>query len=119
MADKGFVHRTVPIEGGGHRLIRQPVNIAPTPVTIARAPQSRLQKLQGSSRLGTPAAFVMLLGLILVYMALHGWDKKYGTFGGAFAGKGAIPGAASVGGGTPPKTSSTVAPPASSKGQTS
>jgi hypothetical protein len=33
----------------------------------------------------------MLAGLALAYFALHGWDKKYGAFGGSFAGLGGIP----------------------------
>ena len=41
---------------------------------------------QEVTRLGTPAAFLMLAGLLLVYYALRGWDAKYNTFGGTFAG---------------------------------
>jgi len=40
----------------------------------------------GVTRLGTPAAFLMLAGLLLVYYGLRGFDAKYGTFGGTFAG---------------------------------
>lgn len=38
------------------------------------------------TRLGTPSAFILLLGLGLVYYALRGWDIKYKTFNGTFAG---------------------------------
>lgn len=38
------------------------------------------------TRLGTPSAFILLLGLGLVYYALRGWDIKYRTFNGTFAG---------------------------------
>lgn len=38
------------------------------------------------TRLGVPSAFIMLLGLGLVYYALRGWDIKYRTFNGTFAG---------------------------------
>jgi len=38
------------------------------------------------TRLGTPSALILLLGLGLVYYALRGWDIKYRTFNGTFAG---------------------------------
>lgn len=43
------------------------------------------------TRLGTPSAFILLLGLGLVYYALRGWDIKYRTFNGTFAGASAAP----------------------------
>lgn len=60
--------------------------VAPTPVVIVPS-----ERKAGVTRLGTPTAFIMLFGLLLVYYALRGWDAKYGTFNGAFAGKGAVP----------------------------
>ena len=60
-----------------------------TPVTVV-APQKTLTE-RIPTRLGTPSAFLMLVGLALLYVSLHGWDKKYGTFNGAFAGKGTVP----------------------------
>ena len=67
---------------------------------------TRGQKVRGAvthppTRLGTPVALLMLGGLFLVYYALQGWDKKYGTFNGRFAGKGAIPGGTASGTETP------------------
>lgn len=41
----------------------------------------------GVTRLGTPSAFILLLGLGLVYYALRGWDRKYNTFGGTLGGR--------------------------------
>jgi hypothetical protein len=58
----------------------------PTPVVIV--PRQHPNTVM---RLGTPSAFIMLLGLVLIYYAVHGWDAKYGTFNGSFAGKGSIP----------------------------
>jgi len=43
------------------------------------------------TRLGTPSAFILLIGLGLVYYALRGWDIKYNTFNGTFGGKTASP----------------------------
>lgn len=57
----------------------------PVPVTII--PQEK----GGVTRLGTPTVFLMLLGLFFVYYALHGFDGKYNTFNGSFAGKGHVP----------------------------
>jgi hypothetical protein len=58
----------------------------PIPVVIAHPAPSLGQRVT-TTRLGTPAAFLMLVGLVLVYYALHGWDRKYGTFNGNFATK--------------------------------
>lgn len=63
--------------------------VQPVPVTIA--PQPGPGAAERVTRLGTPVALLMLVGLFLVYYALHGWDKKYGVFGGAFAGLGNVP----------------------------
>lgn len=60
--------------------------ITPTPVTIVPA-----EKSGTVTRLGTPPAFLMLIGLFLVYYALRGFDQKYGTFNGTFAGPGSVP----------------------------
>lgn len=43
--------------------------------------------LPPGSRLGLPGAVIFVVGLALIYIALRGWDKKYGLFGGALAGK--------------------------------
>lgn len=59
---------------------------APVPVTIVPA-----KERSDITRLGTPSAFLMLAGLVLVWTALRGWDAKYGTFNGTFAGKGSVP----------------------------
>lgn len=84
--------------GGGHEAVKVKASKIPTPkptpVRIVREPKQR--KLQVPTRLGTPTALLMLIGLVLVYYALHGWDRKYGTFRGQFAGKGG----AGTGGGT-------------------
>lgn len=94
MAEKQVVVN-VPTKGGGHVATRRTVRVAPTPVTIVPRERqiSPVQRVAGSpvTRLGTPSAFLMLAGLFLVYYALQGWDRKYGTFGGTFAGKGAVP----------------------------
>lgn len=60
--------------------------VAPTPVVIVHN-----QEKPVVTRLGTPAAFIMLFGLLMVYFALRGWDAKYRTFNGAFAGQGSVP----------------------------
>lgn len=60
--------------------------VKPQPVTIVPA-----EKPSTITRLGTPSALLMLVGLLLVYMALRGFDKKYGTFNGTFAGEGNVP----------------------------
>lgn len=86
--------------GGGHEVVSVKASslpkpkVTPMPVRIVREPRPRA--LPTNARLGTPVAFLMLAGLVLVYYALHGWDRKYGTFSGAFAGKGG----AATGGGT-------------------
>lgn len=59
------------------------------PVIIERTATQRATGTIG--RLGTPAAIIMLGGLFLIYFALRGWDAKYGTFNGTFAGAGSIP----------------------------
>lgn len=64
------------------------VKPVPQPVYIVPRQKSRVTTV---TRLGTPTAFIMLVGLLLVYYALRGWDAKYGTFNGTFAGKGSIP----------------------------
>lgn len=63
----------------------------PVPVRIVEPPKSIPQRAAGVTRLGTPAAFIMLAGLLLVYYSLRGWDRKYRTFSGTFAGKGSVP----------------------------
>jgi hypothetical protein len=63
----------------------------PTPVVIVPG-----KKPNTVMRLGTPSAFLMLMGLFFVYYAVRGWDAKYGTFNGAFAGKGSIPSGTTV-----------------------
>lgn len=60
--------------------------VKPQPVVIVPGEQPG-----AVSRLGTPSAFLMLVGLFLVYYALRGFDKKYGTFNGTFAGAGNVP----------------------------
>ena len=60
--------------------------IKPQPVVIVPGEQPST-----ISRLGTPSAFLMLVGLFLVYYALRGFDKKYATFNGTFAGPGNVP----------------------------
>lgn len=75
--------------GGAHRIVRKRVSskqaYAETPaVRIASKPQGRIPL--ANSRLASPAALLMLAGLVLIYVALHGWDQKYGTFNGSFAG---------------------------------
>lgn len=100
---------SVPTSGGSHVMRRVKVPApAPTPVRIVGKPKPSIAK-QTVTRLGTPSAFVLLLGLGLVYYAIHGWDRKYGTFNGAFAGKGNIPAFAGKGN-APGGTASTVSP---------
>lgn len=88
---------TVPGPGGSRKLAPKGSErpIRPTPVTIIRQPRPTSSRVAGAvapvTRLGTPTAFVMLVGLFFVYYALRGWDAKYGTFNGAFAGKGSTP----------------------------
>lgn len=55
--------------------------IKPQPVVIVPG-----KKPSTVTRLGTPSAFLMLVGLFMVYYALRGWDQKYGTFSGTFIG---------------------------------
>jgi len=102
---------TVPGPGGSrklspeykaHQKVMKPGKVQPVPVTIAPRPQPGVATRV--TRLGTPTALLMLAGLFLIYLALHGWDKKYGLFNGTFAGKGSIPT------GTRPRTTVTVAP---------
>lgn len=103
--------------GGEHVIVRRRVSkkqaYAETPAFKIAAPP-RQRRLPSSSRLGSPAALLMLGGLVLIYVALHGWDKKYGTFGGAFAGVANIPSKASgaSAGAKPPSQSGSAAPPA-------
>lgn len=91
-----------PTPGGGHRVrVKDVPVLAPKVQVVHPSPQhgvfSRVTGgatkavTAGPTRLGTPVALLMLGGLLLVYYALHGWDRKYGTFGGTFSGKGAIP----------------------------
>jgi hypothetical protein len=61
--------------------------VKPQPVTIVPTAKPG----NAVTRLGTPTAFLMLTGLFLVYYALRGFDQKYGTFGGTFAGVGYVP----------------------------
>lgn len=82
------------LPGGAHRIVRRKVTPAParpTPVVITAPPKTFRQKVSSSSRLGSPAALLLLIGLGLIYLALHGWDRKYGTFQGSFVGKANTP----------------------------
>lgn len=63
----------------------------PTPQPVYIVPRKPAGPMSSVTRLGTPTAFIMLVGLLLVYYALRGWDAKYRTFNGTFAGKGSIP----------------------------
>lgn len=100
---KRTVVRSEPVPGGGHRSVTQKLPVYAPQVQVVHPQPHRTMfgKVAGAAtgtptRLGTPVAFLMIGGLVLVYYALHGWDKKYGTFGGAFAGKGALPKTAST-----------------------
>lgn len=73
--------------------------------------------LPPGSRLGLPGALIFVIGIGMVYVALRGWDAKYGLLGGRLAGTGIRRGTR-TGESLPPADSISIPVPSSTSGST-
>jgi hypothetical protein len=62
-----------------------------------------------NTTLATPYALGLLLGVVLIYFSLRGFDQKHNLFGGKLAGigSGGVPGASTGQSGPPSSTGGT------------